>query len=54
MTVENEKELGDEVTRVLATLSTEELRRAFDHWIERCDWVQNNAGEYYPEQLLNS
>jgi hypothetical protein len=49
ITVETAEELGDEVTRVLATLSKEELRKASDHWIERCDWVQNNADEYYPE-----
>jgi hypothetical protein len=48
-TVETAEELVDEVTRVLATLSKEELRKAFDHWIERCGWVQNNAGEYYSE-----
>jgi hypothetical protein len=49
ITVETAEELVDEVTRVLATLSKEELRRAFDHRIERCDWVQNNTGEYDPE-----
>jgi hypothetical protein len=37
ITVETAEELVDEVTRVFATLSKEELRRAFDHWIERCD-----------------
>jgi hypothetical protein len=49
ITVETAEELVDEVSRVLATLSKEELRKASDHWIERCDWVQNSAGEYYPE-----
>jgi hypothetical protein len=43
--VETEEELVGEVSRVLATLSIEELRRAFDHWIELCDWIDNHGGD---------
>jgi hypothetical protein len=49
ITAETSAGLIDEVTRALATLAIAELRSAFDHWIERSDWVQSHSGKYYHE-----
>jgi hypothetical protein len=38
--------LRNEVISILAEISEEEKIRAFDHWIERCEWVAEDDGDY--------
>jgi hypothetical protein len=35
---------------ILTGFSDDENSRAVGHWIERCEWVENNAGEFYHRQ----
>jgi hypothetical protein len=29
---------------------SEELKKSFDHWIERCQWIAANPGNFYASQ----
>jgi histone-lysine N-methyltransferase SETMAR len=46
-TIMDENYLKSEIMEILGGISEDEVRRAFDHWIERCEWVENNRGDYY-------
>jgi hypothetical protein len=39
VTAIDENDLRNEITAILGEISDEEKMRAFDHWIERCEWV---------------
>jgi hypothetical protein len=35
-------------SKVFQGIPSDELKKSFNHWIERCQWVGANAGNYYP------
>jgi hypothetical protein len=39
VTVVNANNLLNEVMSILTGISEDEKNRAFDHWIERCEWI---------------
>ena len=41
------EDLRNEVMSILAEISYDEKSRAFNHWIERCEWVAEHEGGYY-------
>jgi hypothetical protein len=45
--VNSPEELMEEVMTILRGISGPEKVRAFDQWIERCQWVANHNSEYY-------
>lgn len=40
-------ELFESIIEILDSISMETLKSVFNHWIERCNWVINNGGEYF-------
>jgi hypothetical protein len=44
----DEEELKSEILRIFHIILSKELEKSFDRWIERCQWVAANAGNYYP------
>jgi hypothetical protein len=46
--VSNVKELKNEILTIFQVIPSDELKKSFDHWIERCQWVAANAWNYYP------
>jgi hypothetical protein len=48
--VSNDEELKSEILTISQGIPSDELKRSFDHWIERCQWVAANAGSYYPSE----
>jgi hypothetical protein len=36
----DEQDLKKEIMAILTNLSDDEKSRAFDHWMERCEWVK--------------
>jgi hypothetical protein len=48
MTFASRDELFEATPRVVMEIPIETLHRAFDHWLERLDWVAKNNGEYHP------
>jgi hypothetical protein len=48
--VSNDEELKSEILTILQGLPSGELKKSFAHWIERCQWVAANAGNYYPSE----
>jgi hypothetical protein len=41
------EDLRNEVMSILAEISDDGKSRAFNHWIERCEWVGEHKGDYY-------
>jgi hypothetical protein len=41
------EDLRHEVMSILAKISDDEKCRAFNHWIERREWVAEYEGDYY-------
>jgi hypothetical protein len=41
------EDLRNEVMSILAEISDDQKSRAFNHWIERCEWVAEHEGDYY-------
>jgi hypothetical protein len=41
------EDLRNKVMSILAGISYDEKSRAFNHWIERCEWVAEHEGGYY-------
>jgi hypothetical protein len=39
--------LRNQVLPILAEVSEDETSRAFEHWIERCEWVAEHGGDFY-------
>jgi hypothetical protein len=42
------EELKREILRIFQGIPANELKKSFDHWIERHQWVATNAGSYCP------
>jgi hypothetical protein len=36
------------ITEILSELSKDEVRSAFVHWKEKCQWVADYSGEFDP------
>jgi hypothetical protein len=43
------KDLKSEVLPILQGIPSDDLKKSFDQWIERCQWAVSNAGNYYPK-----
>ena len=41
------EQLHEKINEILTEISKETLAKVFDEWIERCQWVINNKGNYY-------
>jgi hypothetical protein len=39
--------LKTEILTIVPGIPSNEQNKAFDHYIERCQWVAANAGNYY-------
>jgi hypothetical protein len=39
------------ITEILSELPKDEVKGVFLHWKERCRWVADHNGEFYPNQL---
>jgi hypothetical protein len=46
--VSDDEELKSEIQAIFLGLHLAELKKSFDHWIERDHWVTANAGNSYP------
>jgi hypothetical protein len=46
--------LLQEVQRILTPIDRTEVINAFGHWIERCQSVATNKGEYDPESSITA
>jgi hypothetical protein len=46
--VRDEAELKSEILTIFQGIPSGGPKKSFDHWIERCQWVAANAGNYYP------
>jgi hypothetical protein len=45
VTVVDADALRNEVMSILAEISEDQKSRAFEHWIERCEWVAEHGGD---------
>jgi hypothetical protein len=52
-TLDNEENVLDTITEILSELPKDDVKRAFVHRKERCQWVADHNGESYPN-LLNA
>jgi hypothetical protein len=46
--VSDDEELESETLTIFQGIPSDELKKLFDHWIERCQLVAANAGNYCP------
>jgi hypothetical protein len=46
--IHDDEELNDEILTIFEGIPSDKLKRSFDHWIERCQWVAAKARNYYP------
>jgi hypothetical protein len=46
--ISDDEELKSEILRILQGIPSDELKKSFDRWIEKSQWVATNAGNYYP------
>jgi hypothetical protein len=44
----DDEQLKSEILAMFQDIPSDELKKSFDHWIELCEWVAANAGNYYP------
>jgi hypothetical protein len=42
------EEPKNEILTIFQGIPSDELKKSFDHWIERCQWVAAKAGNHYP------
>jgi hypothetical protein len=47
---DDEADVLREVQGILAVIDRTEVKNAFGHWIEQCQWVATNKSEYYLEE----
>ena len=40
-------ELEEALYEILNSISVDQRKSVFLHWIQRCDWVASNKGEYF-------
>jgi hypothetical protein len=45
--ISDDEELKSDILKIFDGIPLDELKRSFDHWIERCQWLPVNAGKYY-------
>jgi hypothetical protein len=50
-TLDSEENVLETVTEILSELRKSQGKSAFRHWKERCQWVAEHTGEFYPNQL---
>jgi hypothetical protein len=43
----DDEELKSETLTMFQGIPSDDLKESFDHWIERCQWVPTNRGNYY-------
>jgi hypothetical protein len=48
ITIDTEEDPIEQILTILQSIPQSDIRRAFAHWKERCQWVMDNDGEYYP------
>jgi hypothetical protein len=46
----DDEELKSEILTMVQDILSDRLNKSFDHWIERCQWVVANAGDYSPSE----
>jgi hypothetical protein len=44
----DDEELKSEILTIFHGIPSDELKKSFNHWIERCQWIAPSAGNYYP------
>jgi hypothetical protein len=44
----DEEELKSEILTIFQGISSDDVKKSFDHWIERCEWVAASAENSYP------
>jgi hypothetical protein len=49
--VSDDEELKIEILTIFQDIPSNELKKSFDNWIERSQWVAANAGNYYPSSI---
>jgi hypothetical protein len=47
-TLDSEKNLFEMVIEILIDLPKDEMKSTFVHWKEKCQWVVDHDGEFYP------
>lgn len=40
-------ELFEAIIEILNSISRDEIKSVFDHWIDRCKWIISHKGDYY-------
>jgi hypothetical protein len=45
--ISNEEELKSDILTIFRGIPSDELKKSFNHWMERCQWAATNAGKYY-------
>jgi hypothetical protein len=46
--VSDNEEPKREILTIFQGIPSHELKKSFDHWIERCQWVAANPRNYHP------
>jgi hypothetical protein len=46
--ITDDEELKSEILTIFQGIPSDELKRSFDQWITRCQWVAANAGNDHP------
>jgi hypothetical protein len=47
-TLDSEKNLFEIVIEILIGLPKDEVKSTSEHWKEKCQWVADHDGEFYP------
>jgi hypothetical protein len=45
--INKDEELKSEILTIFPGIPSDELKKSFDHRIERCQWAAANAGNYH-------
>jgi hypothetical protein len=48
MTLDGEENVAETITEILNELAKYEVKSAVVHWKERCQWIADHNGEFYP------
>jgi hypothetical protein len=49
--LDNEENVFDTITEILSELPKYQVKSVFVHWKERCEWVADHNGKFYPNWL---
>jgi hypothetical protein len=50
-TLDSEEKVFETITEILRELPKDEMKNVLVHWKERTQWVLDDNGEFYPNQL---